>query len=108
MSILVVAILARPGRFASNPPLPVVTRALEDDNTSEAVNMSDINGVRRQSRLLARRTTANGDVHTTVTPPSVAKKGRKRRKKSRRISLMARLEQMLYGDDLRSYYPMRC
>jgi hypothetical protein len=85
-----------------------VTRALADDNTSEAVNMSEINGVRRQSRLLARRTTANGDVHTTVTPPSVAKKGRKRRKKNRRATLMARLEQMLYGDDIRGCDAMRC
>jgi hypothetical protein len=69
--------------------------------------MSDINDVRRQSRL-PKGTTATGDVHITAAPPAVAKKGRKRRKKDRRIILMARLEQMLYGDDLRGYDPMRC
>jgi hypothetical protein len=62
--------------------------------------MSYINSVRRQSRLLAKRTTAAGDVHAAVTPPPVAKKGRKLRKKNRRATLMARLEQMLYGDNL--------
>src|ERR1700722_216009 len=89
---------------------PAVTRALGNattTNTSEDVNMAHINGVSRQSRLLATRTTTAGNVHTTVAPPPVARKGRKRRKKSRRATLMARLEQMLYGDDLRGCNPIR-
>jgi hypothetical protein len=71
--------------------------------------MSYIHGVRRQSRLPAKRKTATGDnVDASVTPPPVAKKGRKFSKKKRRATLMARLEQMLYGDDLRGFDGMRC
>ena len=70
--------------------------------------MSQINGISLQSRLLATKATTAGDVHTTVAPPPVAKKGRKRRKKSRRTTLMARIEQMLYGDDIRGHDPMHC
>jgi hypothetical protein len=70
--------------------------------------MSYLNDVRRQSRLLSKKTIAAVDVHITVTPSPAAKKGRKRRKKNRRATLMARLEQMLYGDDLRGCDAMRC
>jgi hypothetical protein len=70
--------------------------------------MSYLNDVGRQSRLRSKRTIAPGEVHITVTPPPAAKKGRKSRKKNRRATLIARLEQMLYGDDLRGCHAMRC